>query len=58
MEKYIEAFGKFYNKPVIDNNLVNFLLTNILYFMHISRYCMLRIAVCTLFVVLYLYIGF
>ena len=38
----IKTLGKFYKKPVIDNNFDNFLLTNPYNFMHIFRYCVHR----------------
>ena len=49
----VKTFGKFYNKPVIDNNFRNFLLTN--NFIYIFRYCMLRIGACMIYFILYTY---
>ena len=51
----VKTFGRFYNKPVIDNNFGNFLLTNSLQLYPYFRYCMLRIGTCMIDVVLYIY---
>ena len=52
----VKTFGRFFNKSVIDNNFGNFLLTNSFSILYpYFRYCMLRIGICMIYVVLYLY---
>ena len=50
----VKTFGKCYNKPIIDNNLGNFLLT-IAYMLIVMYGGMLRKDVCIIYVVLYIY---
>ena len=49
----VKTFGKFFDKPVIDNSLGTFYWTS--KFMFIFVYCVLRIGVWMIHVVLYIY---
>ena len=52
----VKTFGKFCTEPVIDNNFRNFYWQTACNFIHIFMYCMLRLDVCMIYVVLYIYI--
>ena len=47
--KNVKTFGKFYNKPVIDNNFGNFLLNLYLYILYAENKCFM------IYVILYIY---